>query len=332
MRKNIAFLDFLRVISILAVIAIHTAAGVLTKIAKPLQTNIYLAIIYTFLFCVPIFFMISGTLFLNPEKKVPLKALFFKYIRRLALTLFIFGTAFALALIIIKNQFTFKPIFLWQAFSNMLKGENSGAHMWFLYDMLIIYLLIPILKPIINRINKSLYLSALIVLFAAFSLLPCASQLMHWNITVPLFPIFVFYFLCGDYIYRFVDCNKIPYPIIISTIIICLIGIYANIFHSLGIISNYNMPFVAIYSMAIYILARKKIKSAPKCAKLRPYIFSVYIIHNAFIAGFYKVFNITPLMCGGYILLPLFACFFTVISFATAYVMKKIPILSKYVL
>ena len=70
--------------------------------------------------------------------------------------------------------------------------------------------------------------------------------------------------------------------------------------------------------------------------KLSPYCFCVYLIHTIFINISYKILHITPLNILGdtsiSITIPLFFIIFTILSFASAYILAKIPFLKKHVL
>lgn len=105
-RKN--YLDNVRVVAMFMVVAIHVCIAALDDFDtySLVDATIYRAITNLFHCAVPLFFMISGTLILPPQKEISLKKLWTNYIRRYALVIIIFGTAFSF----IEELFTTKTI------------------------------------------------------------------------------------------------------------------------------------------------------------------------------------------------------------------------------
>lgn len=89
-RNRILYLDFLRILATAAVMILHTASKV--WYASDIgsfnwnASNVWDSIVR---WCVPVFAMISGTLFLNPDNEIRIKNLYTRNICRV-LTAFIF--------------------------------------------------------------------------------------------------------------------------------------------------------------------------------------------------------------------------------------------------
>lgn len=90
--ERISYINTLRLICALSVVLLHTSAGLLDNTLVAEQ-NLFVFGFYKDItqFSVPVFVMISGCLFLNPNKVVSYKVLLKKYVRRIALALFVFG-------------------------------------------------------------------------------------------------------------------------------------------------------------------------------------------------------------------------------------------------
>ena len=92
-------ISVLRIMETLGVIFIHTCNTISNnKEMYDLSTGQYtlLKIGYTSMhWAVPIFFMITGSLLLNPQKKIELSDCVCKYVKKVIVALFIFGTLFA---------------------------------------------------------------------------------------------------------------------------------------------------------------------------------------------------------------------------------------------
>jgi len=128
-----------------------------------LLADIYLAIKNAFfMWGVPIFFMISGYLLLPPEKEIPLKKLFGKYVLRIAIALFIFGSLFSILELLFSTK-TLRLSFLLEALS-MTATRNTWAHLWYLYALLGVYIVLPLLKMMVCGLTREYRLYVLIVL------------------------------------------------------------------------------------------------------------------------------------------------------------------------
>ena len=108
MNKRIKYLEFLRVICMLWVVLIHTCITAITDYPQSSNFNIYGGIMHFIVniahFAVPIFFMISGALFLNPQKQITYKKVLKKYVLKYCGVIIIFGWLFALLEEIFKSK------------------------------------------------------------------------------------------------------------------------------------------------------------------------------------------------------------------------------------
>lgn len=332
--NRIPYLDLLRFIAISCVLLLHIISGITDTIPDQMTTA-QLGVYHSLkAFCtvgVPIFFMISGTLFLTPEKELTLKALFQKYLRKITLALILFGTFFAIMeLVIVTGTFSFS--FIWQGFVNMLCG-NSWAHMWYLFALIGLYLFLPLLKAFTANVSKQIYLYLLILLFVIGSLLPTLESAwqMEFGFMMPVTGVCLFYYMCGYYIHTYVekkDSYKKMAIVILSALALfliysCVVGGEYN--------WSYESPVIICMAMCIYYLASCCQRQWPICSQLRDYYFGMYLVHTVFLNLAYKWFHVTPLLFGGYILLPVFFLGTFALSLFTAWVMKKIPLLGKYV-
>lgn len=94
--NRIAYIDLLRIISIIGVIVIHvTSIGYL---GSNISSTSVTSVAYNSLFrwSVPVFFMITGCLFLRKNKKINFSIMLKKYIPKLLIALVIFGVIYSL--------------------------------------------------------------------------------------------------------------------------------------------------------------------------------------------------------------------------------------------
>ena len=97
MKEREAFLDRLRVLATCAVVLLHTVTGVMDNTDMglyPAEKKVFLVVMDLVCWCVPIFLVISGYLFLNPERKLSMGKMIVKYCRRIVLALFLFGVPY----------------------------------------------------------------------------------------------------------------------------------------------------------------------------------------------------------------------------------------------
>ncbi|WP_449373485.1 acyltransferase [Arthrobacter psychrolactophilus] len=162
-RQRIEYFDVLRAIAIIAVVVLHTAASrwyTLPPSSTSWQAlNIYDSMVR---FCVPIFFMISGALFLQPERNITVRSLMRKSIPRLLLA-FVLWSGFYAA---------------WHGFGPNGHGSirNTLAqfvlgyyHLWFIYAMIGLYLITPLLRKIVEVRAIAWYFVALAGVFASIA-------------------------------------------------------------------------------------------------------------------------------------------------------------------
>ena len=160
-RQRIEYFDVLRAIAIIAVVVLHTAAARWYSL-PPSSTSWQALNIYDSMvrFCVPVFFMISGALFLQPERNVTVRSLMRKSIPRLVLA-FVLWSGFYAA---------------WHGFGPDGNGSirNTLAqfvlgyyHLWFIYALIGLYLVTPLLRKIVEVRAVAWYFVALAGVFAS---------------------------------------------------------------------------------------------------------------------------------------------------------------------
>ena len=198
------FLDALRVMATMAVVMMHTISGVLNGgydfTGYERRVKAFHALVDATSWSVPLFLMISGYLFLKPQKTITWKDAIFKYCRRIFLALLIFGVPFAFLEI-----FRYVGHFEWWMVPWTLGQVATGqgwAHMWYLYLILILYAVTPLIKMLLERIPAKATYAILIALVVGGSLLPFLQALLGAAklIALPNQAIYVFYYLLG-YVY-----------------------------------------------------------------------------------------------------------------------------------
>ena len=101
------FLDVLRVLATCAVVLMHVLTGatdVTDASIVPEYRSLLLSVMDLVTWCVPIFLLISGYLFLNPERTLTYPVMIKKYCRRIALAILLFGVPYAASELVVTER------------------------------------------------------------------------------------------------------------------------------------------------------------------------------------------------------------------------------------
>lgn len=195
------WLDNSRIIAILAVVILHAAVS--PVIDTPLGSTDWWTsnLINAFSrWCVPVFVMISGALLLAPGKTEGAGTFYRKRAARILAPL-LFWSAFYL---------------LWTFIKGSLKGNPPGAaalrhriaigqpyyHLWFLYMLVPLYIVTPMLRQIVTRTTRGqlTWLVALAFVFAALNAIDAHLSPRSGTFFPAWFLSYVPYFLLGHLI------------------------------------------------------------------------------------------------------------------------------------
>ena len=249
MKKRIKYCDLLRFLAIISVILIHVVAD-FRKMFFTLDKRYY------FLFTVfdslartgvPLFFMFTGMFLLNNKQNERYSEFVKKTIKKLVIPLL-----FVSFIYYVYDCATLKSV----SFSlfNFITGFYSNSikyHLWYMYSIILIYLLIPFLKVGVQHLKKN-GLRNLIIL------------------------IFIFGF-CTSTITQFCDYFEIPnfdgisYPIILTQLNYLFLGYYLykynatlkarKVFYILGILSLICIP---VFDFILRTEARGELFAQPE--------------------------------------------------------------------
>lgn len=222
-------ISWLRILATISVVYLHTCSTLIDNpdlfILNKNQINFFNSSYQMMYWAVPVFFMITGLLLLNPSKDITIKQSIKHYSYRILLTLIVFGVPFAVLKIIIENH-SFDSFYVILSFKAILEN-NSLSHLWYLYTLCGIYLILPFLKKIINNSENQEIKYLLIILFIIDFCFPLLSELLCINIAFELplkYPLF--YVLSGYYINKNKKVFIRKTKIIHSITIICLFIIW----------------------------------------------------------------------------------------------------------
>lgn len=120
------------------------------------------------MWAVPVFLMVTGALLFNSKKEITIKKIWSKYILRVFVALVVFGFLYNLFDIVTQGQdLTFESLL--NGFAEVYFG-TSWSHLWYLYLIIAIYILLPFYKKIANQMSKKEYIYLFIVFLIFVSL------------------------------------------------------------------------------------------------------------------------------------------------------------------
>ena len=169
-KERVISFDFLRVVAILLVILLHTVSGIVGS-GNTSSINFIVANILNGIsrIGVPIFFMISGALMLDENKNVSIKSIICKNVKNIVVLLVFWSLFYAVLYEIVVPLLITKEGVSFNAF--ILSLLNGATHLWFLFVLIGLYLITPMLRMFINKKNIKLAVY-FVVLASVFCLLP----------------------------------------------------------------------------------------------------------------------------------------------------------------
>lgn len=293
--------DYLRVLAAFAVIFLHVSSLSLynyNSIPKSdwLVGNAYDAIVR---WCVPVFFMLSGAFLLDPKKEEDLTTFFKKRISKVFIP-FLFWIVFYYFFLIGIDE---KPFSIKQFPIDFL-NNNIIYHLWYIYVLLGLYLITPIIKIIMKNSSKNLIYYFLILWFINGPIINLLDHLFNLNIFFD-FAIddFIGYFILG-YVLRITNfSNKALYSIYTLAIICLFITFYGTYYDTVnndgtfvGFYYHYVSPNITIISIAVFLLVKNLNIESLKINSIIQFIssktFGIYLIHVVFLKILNNYFDI----------------------------------------
>lgn len=284
--------DVLRVFSMLGVIYLHTVAGALRELDNTVLWNFSNVGVAFATPAVPLFFMMSGALLLEEDKTSDLTFLFRRRLPKVLI-----------------------PLAVWSALVLLyavLRGDTAGAlesarrllntpvaiPYWFLYALVPMYLLSPLLKLMTTRMARAhwnymigLWVFLTLGLYTVRSFLPDAWELTfteHWTLNVNFVGGYLGYFLLGAWLerWKYIPPRRVLAGVIGAMAALSIFGTrwdtYAHNAYS-DRFTNYLTLFTMILSSAIFLLAKSYLRGKEEKGRLLPLLagvsFPVYLLH-----------------------------------------------------
>ena len=189
-------------------------------------------------------------------------------------------------------------------FSDFFNNEINSVY-WFVYMLIGLYLLTPILSKWLNYC-KNIQIEYFLLIWI-FSLFTNLFQFLDTSFNLGYFSGYIGYFVLGYYfsIKKIDKTNSLGLSIflIMFVSIITIMGNY--IFESISF-ESYLTPNIMILSTGIFLLAKnfnlpKNFIIRKVILKTSKFSFSIYLIHAVFISILYRIFGVNCLFISPYI-------------------------------
>ena len=297
------YFEWLRCFGAAAVVMIHVTSGIMDNhpvaeiggVRALVWSEMQVALLR---WAVPVFFMITGALLLDSDKDVGWEKIA-TYVRRMVLVLCTFGLAFCFA----QELFVQKTLSIQLATSsvlNLLSGRGF-SHLWYVYALIGIYLLLPVMRAYIAAADKGSQQIFLAVLFTFTCVIPTINAAFGLELSTFIwFNSSMFYVLLGYYVYNYVQLNT-------RILVVGVVSLVLNmVLKACGIllldeywkwVHGPACPLEALWSICVFLLARRYFDRpfpARGWAITAGYSFGIYVLHPLFINVLYKALGWGP--------------------------------------
>lgn len=336
------YIDYLRVFSCAAIVALHVIANRLDNIAPTETYYLSLSALMIFdRFAVPCFFMISGCNLLGRDQEFHLVK---KHCLRMLIFVCIWGFLYEIAdavIYLIVNG-TLDSSLL--SFSNLFVGNAS--HLWFCFAIIGLYLFIPLINPLVKDKKRCEYflgiclLSSIILPFLKTSPhVPSIFTMISHLLEFPDTGVYVFYFVLGYYLENHLELGRKSRLFIYTASILSFLTMIFYVFFNAikyqlhtGISTPEHLTAI-IFSMGVFVFFKYNFsqgKFYPLFRTLSKYSLGIYAMHNYLIVRL-GLKGIHALMWSPFIAVPVvtFLVFFLCLS--AGWVLKKIPLIGKWI-
>lgn len=322
------YINALRLIATIMIVLIHTCSVGESNIPAN-EEYAYGFLKHIGVFAVPVFAMMSGSFFLAPKRNLTWELLVNKYCRRIALALLVFALPMCMTESFITNTG------IWSGLCDFFRG-HSWVHMWYLYMLLCLYMLTPLLRSCIANSSKRSIEYTLLVLFTISILFPSLKtygiRLESWMV---LGTPFIFYYILGYYLAHLETLRLKTWHCttlcILYTMVIAALETQGLAF-SQNILQYHDITRV-FGAISVFLLCKRTQPNWGIASDLRCYCFPIYLVHTVFTNASYKFLGVFPSsIASPWLSIPLFTIIIFLMSLALSYVLRKIRPLKEYVI
>ena len=320
-KKRETSFDILRVIAMIMVIIIHVSNVYSRSFGIISNKSYFISLCFNTIsrISVPIFLMISGALLLNREFEWKSYS---KRIIKYLLLILVWDSIYLIW------EYFYLGITYDKLYKLLLNPYR--AHLWFLYTIIVLYAVQPLLRKILLKIGKNIKIILLLLWLSIFSI----SMLNTTLASILTIFSYIGYFIIGKYLYDyFKEKNLKKYNILFIIIILLssslsiLLNYLFSIKHQMfyNFFFAYRTPFIIASSISFYLFVLSNYKK-DTCSKLINILsncsLGVYLIHGIFLD--ITVSKFVYQNHNSLIGIPFFSFLILISSVISVYLLKKI--------
>lgn len=334
--QRLAWADLLRVLATFAVVVLHTSTTWLGGVAEgaPVQ-QILLVWDGLVRWCVPIFVMLSGAFSLDPNKALSPKSLFLGRLPRILVSLAAWGLFYNLILFgRTDGRFTWEGI---QTALLLLSRGQTQYHLWFLFMILGLYLVTPVLRGLVKGCGRREIEWLLILWFAVGLLAPAVLSYFpsmggyNWlrQLDLPMVGGYLGYYVAGYYLRAYVLRPSARYAVyalgVAGMVVTLTLG---------GGAFGYLTPNVACTAMALFLLLKQLFWPGRFrlgwAVSLSRYSFGIYLSHVFFLM-LLTHFGLHTLPITPVLLVPALSLAAFLGGLITTWLLNRLPVVGAYI-
>lgn len=178
--NRIVWIDLLRVVCIFTIVLLHSSCDLYYHFSDNINdwySSLYINCFTAF--AVPCFFMISGMLMIN--QNINLKKILHK-----SFLFFLSLLLWSIIYILFRKYMYGENIDIVKSMLQ-IPFSSQGPHLWFMYDLLSIYLLLPLINFVYYKNDKMMNRYLLFLIFAIPSLISTIENILSISMDLPLF-------------------------------------------------------------------------------------------------------------------------------------------------
>ena len=337
--------DFLRIIAAFAVVWLHVSAQHWYDTFPSYEweiMNIYDSLVR---WCVPVFVMISGALFLNPSRHLSIRKLYKKNISRI-ICAFLFWSAIY-SLFYIKADTNINGIL-----GFLIEGP---FHLWFLKMLMGLYIAVPILRVIVLNKQVEVYFLC-VALITAFLIPLFLGGIEHINeqlagllqtnyetFGINIASGYAGYFVLGHFLTTYPINDKVKYVIYMIAFVCLLLVIMVTHFYSTRIgqpyggLYGYLNPFTLFEAMAIFIFVnehctRPTARQRHIVTNISNLSFGIYLIHILIMSLFRSYIGIDSSTFNPLFFIPCYSIIVFIVSYWVVRIIHSVAYLNKIIM
>ena len=290
---RITYFDWLRGAATIAVVVLHVFNKMLTDHSVT-ELGVPLVLVWSELqllftrWAVPLFLMITGALLLDPKRAVSWQKIA-RYVARMGAVLLIFCPVYTC---MSARAITLSAIIdgLGRAFT-----QGSWDHLWYVYALIGLYLLTPILQGYVRSTSRALQRTTLLVLAVPTLVIPTITYATGLPlVTFVWVTSSLFYYLLGSYAHRYL---RLDGRLTLTGLLALASGMtgVAAIVVTQGRYPKWlirpECPLVALWSLLLFVAAKRHLQGKPAPTPLAwasQHSLGIYLFHPLILIIFYR--------------------------------------------